>query len=126
VTNIRYLRRMINGVAVVTAPAEVDITTADQLRTVLLYKATQGHATVVVDMTGTRFCDSRGLHTLLRAHKLALADGGGLRLVVPADGAVPRIFALMRLDRFIPCFASLQEALAPTAPRRTSEAMHAD
>ena len=125
-TDIRYLSRMINGVAVVTAPAEVDITTADQLRAVLLYKATQGHATVVVDMTGTRFCDSRGLHTLLRAHKLALADGGGLRLVVPADGAVPRIFTLMRLDRFIPCFASLQEALARQPPRRTSAAMHAD
>jgi hypothetical protein len=48
----------------------------------------------------------------LRAHKLALADGGEPRLVIPAEGAVPRIFTLTRLDRLIPCFASLADALA--------------
>jgi anti-anti-sigma factor len=110
---IRYLRKMISGVPVVTAPPEIDIITADQLRAVLLDAAARGHATVVVDLTGTRFCDSYGLHTLLRAHKLAQADGGELRLVIPADGAVPRIFTLTGLDQFAPCFASLKEALAP-------------
>ena len=111
--DIRYLRKMVSGVPVVTAPVEIDLTTADQLRTVLLDTAARGHATVVVDLTGTRFCDSYGLHTLLRAHKLARADGGELRLVTPADGIVPRIFALTCLDTLIPCFASLEEALAP-------------
>jgi anti-anti-sigma regulatory factor len=71
-------------------------------------------ATVVVDLTLTRFCDSYGLHALLRARKLAQADGGELGPVVPADGAVPRVFALTRLDRLIPCFASVKEALAQT------------
>jgi anti-anti-sigma regulatory factor len=65
----------------------------------------------VVDMTGTVFCDSLGLNTLIRAHQRALAEGGGLRLVT-ADGPVLRIFTLTRLDQFIPCFASLEEALA--------------
>lgn len=95
-----------------TAPAEIDVTTADQLRAVLVDTAARGQATVVVDLTVTWFCDSCGLHTLLRAHKLARADGGELRLVTPADGAVPRILALTCLDRLIPCFASLEEALA--------------
>jgi anti-sigma B factor antagonist len=103
---------MVSGVPVVTAPAEIDLTTADQLRTVLLDTAARGHATVVVDLTGTRFCDSCGLRTLLRAHQLARADGGELRLVTPADGIVPRIFPLTSLDSLIPCFASLKEALA--------------
>jgi anti-anti-sigma factor len=103
---------MVSGVPVVTAPPELDITTADQLRAVLLDTAARGHATAVVDLTGTRFCDSYGLHTLLRAHKLAQADGGELRLVTPADGIVPRIFALTCLGTLIPCFASLEEALA--------------
>ena len=110
--DIRYLRKMIDGVPVVTAPAEIDITTADQLRAVLLDTASRGHATVVVDLTLTRFCDSYGLHALLRAHKLAQADGGELRLAIPADGVVPRVFALTCVDRLIPCFASLEEALA--------------
>jgi anti-sigma B factor antagonist len=111
----RYLRTMISGVPVVTAPPEIDVTTADQLRAILLDTAARGHATVVVDMTRTRFCDSNGLHTLLRAHKLAQEDGGELRLVTPADGFVPRIFGLTCLDSLIPCFASLEEAVAPAS-----------
>ena len=109
---IRYRRKMINGMPVVAAPAEIDIATEDQLRAVLLDAISGRHPTVVVDMIRTRFCDSSGIHTLLQAHKRALAEGGELRLVVPADGAVPRIFTLTCLDRFIPCFASREEALA--------------
>ena len=45
-----------------TAPPEIDITTADQLRSVLLDTASRGHATVVVDLTLTQFCDCCGLH----------------------------------------------------------------
>ena len=116
---IRYLRKMTGGVPVVTTPAEIDITTADQLRAVLLATAARGHATVVVDLTRTRFCDCCGLYTLLRAHKLAQADGGEVRLVTPADGMVPRILALTCLDRLIPCFGSLKEALAQTSAAAT-------
>jgi anti-sigma B factor antagonist len=107
---------MINGVPVVVAPAEIDVTTADHLRAVLLDTFTRGNWTVALDMTRTRFCDSSALHTLLGVHEKAVADGGELRLVVPADGPVPRIFALICLDRFIPCFASLDDALADDGP----------
>jgi hypothetical protein len=37
---------MVNGVPVVTTPAEIDVTTAEQLRTVLLRTADLGRATV--------------------------------------------------------------------------------
>jgi anti-sigma B factor antagonist len=104
---------MINGVPVVTAPEEIDVTTAEQLRAVLLHSAARGHTPVVVDMSRTRFCDSAGLAVLVRAHKRAVAEGGELRLVIPADGAVARIFAITRLDLVIPLFSSLDEALAP-------------
>jgi anti-sigma B factor antagonist len=110
--DVRYLRKVINGVPVVAAPAEIDITTAEQLRAVLVEAAGGGHPTIVVDMTRTMFCDSSGLHTLLRAHKRALSAGGELRLVLPADGAVTRIVNLTCLNSFIPCFSSLAEALA--------------
>jgi anti-sigma B factor antagonist len=103
---------MINGIPVVTAPAEIDIITAGQLRTVLLHAAAHRHATIVVDMTGTTFCDSTGFGVLVRAHRQALAEGGGLRLVIPSDSGVARIFALIGLDRVIPRFASLDQALA--------------
>ena len=73
------------------AHAETDITTAEQLRTVLLRAANRGYATVVVDMTLTRFCDSAGLTVLVRAHKRAVADGGELRLEDQLQARKPKI-----------------------------------
>ena len=105
---------MINGLPVVTVPAEVDVTTAEQLGMVLLDAGRHGHATVVVDMTRTRFCDSAGLAVLAGAHRRALAQGGGLRLVLRAGGAFARVLSFTGLDCFIPGFGTLDEAL--TAP----------
>ena len=104
---------MVNGVPVVEASEEIDICNAEQLRIVLLEAASRGHATVVVDMTRTRFCDSSGFSVLVGAHKRALAEGGGLRLVIPDGSRVLRIFTVIGLGRFIPRFASLDQALPP-------------
>ena len=113
-TDIQYQRQVIDDTPVVAAPAEIDITTADQLHTVLLQAIRSAHPAIVVDLTRTRFCDSAGLHVLVRAHTRARAESGELRLVVPADGSVHRIMTLTGMDRSIPCFASLKEALAQT------------
>lgn len=100
-----------SGVAVVTAPAEIDIGTVTHLRTALLQAAIGGHPTVVVDLTQTRLCDSAGLNLLVRVHKRALAKGAEFRLVVPAVAVVSHIFAVTGIDRVIPHFPSLEEAL---------------
>jgi anti-sigma B factor antagonist len=105
----------VNGVPVVAAPEEIDITNAPDLHLALLQAAAGGPGTIVADMTRTRFCDSSGLQTLLAAHKRAQADGGELLLVIPS-AAVLRIFALTAIDRMIPNFTSLAEALAQTSP----------
>ena len=104
---------MINGVPVVEAPEEIDICNAEQLRIVLLEAASRGHATIVVDMTRTRFCDSSGFSVLVAAHQRALAEGGGLRLVIPAGSRVLRTFTMIGLGRFTPRFGSLEQALVP-------------
>ena len=104
---------MINGAAVVSAPVEIDVANADQLRTVLLEAGRRGHGTVVVDMTRTRYCDSAGFSALVTAHKWALAEGGGLRLVIPDGSRVLRLFTVIGLIRFIPRFGSLDQALPP-------------
>ena len=111
-TDVRNPDTVFSGVPVVATPAEIDITTADQLRAALSPATMNGHPVVVVDMTSTHFCDCAGLHTLLAGYKRAQAKGSELHLVIPADGAVPRIFTLTGIDRFIPCFATLEEALA--------------
>ena len=110
----RCLFEVVNGVPVVTAPEEIDITNAPELRSALLEAAAHGHGTLVVDMTRTQFCDSSGLHTLLAAHKRAQAEGGELLLAITA-APVLRVFALTSIDRMIPNFTSLDEALAQTS-----------
>jgi anti-sigma B factor antagonist len=114
----RYSVQMTGGVPVITAPAEIDTTTADELGAVLLEWQRRGHTTVVVDLTGTQFCDSTGLRELVWAHKRAVADGGGLRLVTLADGAFARIFTVTGLDGILPRFVTVAQALAqPPASR---------
>ncbi|HJY68109.1 MAG TPA: STAS domain-containing protein [Streptosporangiaceae bacterium] len=114
----RFPVEVVGGVPVVTAPEEIDITNAGTLRSALLRAAADGHRTLVVDMTETRFCDSSGLHTLIAAHKRANAEGREMLLVIPGT-AVLRVFALTAMDRVIPNFTSLDEALAQASAAPT-------
>jgi anti-sigma B factor antagonist len=101
---------MIGGVPVVDAPLNIDAASAGWFQDMLLRAASCRRAMVVVNMTGTRFCDSAGVGVLVRAHERALAKGGELVLVIPAS-AVLRVFALTGIARVIPHFADLNEAL---------------
>ncbi len=118
---------VVRGVPVVTAPEDIDVTNAPALQSVLLAAAAHGHGTLVVDMTLTQFCDSSGIHTLLAAQKRAQADGGELLLVIP-DIAPLRAFRITGVDRVIPNFVSLDQALTqisadgPGAHRRVDGA----
>ena len=115
----RFPVGLVRGVPVVAAPEEIDITNAPDLRAALLAAAADRHGTLVADLTRTRFCDSSGLHTLLAAHKRARAEGGELLLVIPST-TVLRVFALTAIDRMIPNFTSLDDALAHISPSGTN------
>jgi anti-sigma B factor antagonist len=106
--------RSVNGLPVVSAPVEVDVSNAADLRQLLLACADEGHAVLVVDMSETAFCDSSGLHQLVRAHKRATAAGGEVRLVIAAP-TVLRLFAIVGIDGFFPIFKNLDEAVAGPA-----------
>ena len=119
---ISFPVEVIEGVPVVTAPEEIDITNAAGLQAALLEAvrlesaqretAEPGRAmvVVVVDMSRTRFCDSAGLNALVAAARQARAHGGEVRLVVVGE-AVARIVALTGVDRVIPVYAGLEDAL---------------
>jgi anti-sigma B factor antagonist len=111
VPDARFTVEVVRGVPVVAAPEEIDITNAEALRAALSTAAADGHGTLVVDMTRTRFCDSSGLQVLIAAHRRAGAEGRAVLLVIPGT-AVPRVFALTGMDRVIPNFTSLAEAMA--------------
>jgi anti-anti-sigma factor len=113
-----YLRADVNGVPVVSTPAEIDVTTADLLQAVLIEAASGDERIAVVDLSRSRFCDSAGLNTILRAHLRLAEQGRELRVVIPATGAVPRALQLIGMDRYLRCFASLEQAL--TQPRKAA------
>src|SRR6201981_2028960 len=97
----RFPIEVVEGVPVVAAPEEIDITNAEALQTALLKVAANGHRTLVVDMTRTQFCDASGLHALAATQERTQAEGRELLLVMPGT-AVLRIFALIGMDRMIP------------------------
>jgi anti-sigma B factor antagonist len=110
VPEISFPVEVVEGVPVVTAPEEIDITNAAGLQAALLEAAGPGRTLVVVDMSGTRFCDSAGLNALVTAVRRARADGGEVRLVAVGQ-AVARVVALTGVDRVVPIYASLEDAL---------------
>ena len=112
---ISFPVQVVEGVPVVTAPEEIDLANAAGLKAALLEAALletaePGRAMVVVDMSRTRFCDSAGLNALISADRRARAEGGEVRLVI-TGGSVVRVVALTGVDRVIPIYASLEEAL---------------
>jgi anti-anti-sigma factor len=117
-----------NGVPEMAASAETGLTSAEQLRMALPDAGRRRHTTVIADMTRTRSCDCGGLDALAAARRQAMAEGGELRLVLPAHGAAARIVTTAGLDRLIPGFASQGQALAlvpadpipPSHPRPSS------
>lgn len=111
----KFSAELISGVSVVSVPEEIDVTNALQLGSALLEAAGDGSGTLVADMSRTRFCDSAGIHTLVAAHKHARAGGGEL-LLVTRSARILRVLAITGIDRVIPHFANLEDALAHKPP----------
>ena len=104
--------------AIVTAAGEIDIYTVTRLRERLFEVAASGHP-VVVNFHPVDFIDSVGLAMLVGAAKRADAHGGSLQVVC----ALPKVRQLVRLtglDRRIPQFRTLDEALEFRAASSTN------
>ena len=68
--------------AIVTMPDEIDLTNSGDLDELLAAVVAQSPETITVDLTATTFCDSAGVGVLARAHQLATANGGELRIAL--------------------------------------------
>ncbi len=101
----------IGQVAVVTLPAEVDVTNADQVREDLLSVVNQGAVLLVADMSNTTFCDSAGVSALVRTFRRASASSSGLRLVVSTP-AVQRVLSITGVDRLLGVYGSVAASMA--------------
>lgn len=97
--------------AIVTMPAEIDLTNASDVSDLLAAVAAQSPDVITADLTSTVFCDSSGVHALAHGHELAAASGGELRLVL-GGSPVARILQLICLDQIVPVYRDVQQSLA--------------
>jgi anti-sigma B factor antagonist len=95
--------------AVVAMPAEIDAVNAERIRQGLLSAVSLSAAVVVIDMSGTTFCDSAGVQAIITAYRQAAANGTEFRLVATA---VLRILTIVGIGELVPIYPTLEAALA--------------
>lgn len=100
------------GVPVVVAlPAEIDVTNSGQVHDQLVAALEPGVDIVIADLTSTVFCDSSGVHAIMRAYEEAAARDVQLWLAVAQAGSVRRVLELTGVGRLMPVYPSLQDAM---------------
>jgi anti-anti-sigma factor len=98
-----------NGLPVVSTPPEIDIANIHLLSRALM-TASADAMVVVVDMSATTFCDCTGLGALVRMYRWLDDNYVELRLVSCTE-RVQVVMAITNLDRELPIFGSLAEAV---------------
>jgi anti-anti-sigma factor len=96
---------------VVVLPAEIDVTNADEVHERLGAALTSGVDAVIADLTLTSFCDSSGVHAIMRTQERAATRDVELRLAVSPGGSVRRVLQLTGADRIMPVYATVSEAI---------------
>jgi anti-sigma B factor antagonist len=112
----------VGRVAVITLPAEVDVSKAEQVGQDLAAALAQGASLVIADMSTTTFCDSAGVTALVRAVRKANASGAGLRVATSAP-AVTRVLGITGVDRLIEIYPSVAAAMADPGSETAREGL---
>ena len=95
---------------VVHLPSEIDMANANRVGEDLLAAFGPSVRIVIADMSGTRFCDTSGIHALVIAHQRAKASNTEFRVVVP-PGEVHRALEKLHLDTMLAIYPRLDVAL---------------
>lgn len=111
------------GVGIISARGEVDLSTADTLRAEIDDVFAAGRRRVIVDLTDVEFIDSAGLGVLAGSHKKAEDAGIGFA-VVTARQAILRPLEITKLVNVLTVVPTLDAALgdAEGAAQAPSEA----
>jgi anti-sigma B factor antagonist len=110
VTDPSFPVSVYEGQAVVTTPEEIDISNAGLLREALASAAASRQPVIVVDMSGTEFCDSTGLNVLVRALGHVERAGAELRLVMGGSG-LQRVLTVTGVAGMFRVYETLGQAL---------------
>jgi anti-sigma B factor antagonist len=90
---------------VVVLPGEIDVSNAQLVLEALAAVIRRGVGLVVVDMSGTVFCDCSGVAAFAAAWRQTAAAGTDLRIVI-THRQVQRLFQLTGLDQLLAVHAA--------------------
>lgn len=110
-----------DGYAVVTLPAEIDVTNAPDVADTLLAVLSQGAGGVIADAARTRFCDVAGARAVVRASDRARSLGTWVRVVIRHPG-VRKVFALTGADTLVLVYPALDAAKRAGDGEETADA----
>ena len=102
---------IVSGVRVVAVRGELDIATSPGVRELLSDAATDGARPLVIDLGECEFIDSTGFAALLHGAK-PVQNGESHVAIVSPGGDVRRILELTAIDKTIPVFETLDQAMA--------------
>ncbi len=105
----------IGDVTVVAAEGEVDVASVAALRERLVELAVEGRVHVVLDLNGVSFLDSMGLGAIIATRRKFKSLGGQLVLACSAP-VILKLLRLTSLDKVVPLYATVDEALAAEFP----------
>ena len=100
------------GVSVIHVTGDLDLSTIGAFDAELEQALESGR--LVIELADCTFIDSSALRALVRAQKLVTRAGGELALVAPSQPA-RRVLEIATLDRFVPVFGTVGEAVTSFA-----------
>ncbi|MBO2465263.1 STAS domain-containing protein [Actinomadura violacea] len=84
-----------------------------------LFEVVDAGEPMVVDMRQVTFCDSTGLNAIVAANRRAGEHGGTVALVA-LPPRVQRVFRITGIDKFVPIYDTLREAIGALPSTTTS------
>ena len=100
-----------DGVHVFALQGEIDFHFSPVLRSMLQSKLKAKCPALVLDFSAVDFIDSRGIATILE-YLRDCAEHGGTVCLASLNGTVKPVIDMVRLDKVMPIFASVPEAVA--------------
>ena len=100
-----------NQITTVAVTGSVDALTAAELTETINKEIEDGHANLVVDLSGLAFMSSAGLRSLLGAVKETRSHGGDLRIVSTNPG-IDKVLKMSGFHNIAKVFTSQPDAVA--------------
>jgi len=102
-------------VVIASVGGDVDMLQVPRIQAALAGALAEGGVALVIDLSRVRYFDSTGVRLLFFVQRKLQCGRYQLRLVVPEDGLVRHVLAIVNLDRHIRIHPTVAAALADLA-----------